>query len=33
VTATVTGRAVSMVGFFDVPIDVTVTAPVERIVG
>jgi hypothetical protein len=33
VTVTVTGQAVSMVGFLDPPIEVTVTAPVERIVG
>jgi len=33
VTATVSGNAVSMVGFFDPPIEVTITAPVERVVG
>lgn len=33
VTATVTGRAVSIVGFLDPPIAVTITAPVERVVG
>ena len=33
VTATVHGQAVSIVGFIDPPITVTVTAPVERVVG
>jgi hypothetical protein len=33
VTVTVTGHAVSMVGFIDPPIEVTITAPVERVVG
>jgi hypothetical protein len=33
VTATVEARAVSIVGFLDPPIEVTVTAPVERVVG
>ena len=33
VTATVQGEAVSIVGFIDPPITVTVTAPVERVVG
>ena len=33
VTATVRGQAVSIVGFIDPPITVTVTAPVERVVG
>ena len=32
-TATVDGQAVSIVGFIDPPITVTVTAPVERVVG
>jgi hypothetical protein len=33
VTATVHGQAVSIVGFIDPPITVTVTASVERVVG
>jgi Flp pilus assembly protein TadG len=33
VTARVDGEAVSIVGFIDPPITVTVTAPVERVVG
>lgn len=33
VTATVEARAVSLVGFLDPPIAVTITAPVERVVG
>ena len=33
VTAQVHGHAVSIVGFLDPPITVTVTAPVERVVG
>jgi hypothetical protein len=33
VTVTVHGQAVSIVGFIDPPITVTVTAPVERVVG
>jgi len=33
VTATVQAQAVSIVGFIDPPIRVTVTAPVERVVG
>jgi Flp pilus assembly protein TadG len=33
VTATVQGQAVSIVGFIDPPITVTVTAPAERVVG
>ena len=33
VTAQVQGHAVSIVGFLDPPITVTVTAPVERVVG
>jgi hypothetical protein len=33
VTATVHAQAVSIVGFIDPPITVTVTAPVERVVG
>jgi hypothetical protein len=33
VTAVVSGQAVSIVGFIDPPITVTVTAPVERVVG
>lgn len=33
VTAVVSGRAVSIVGFLDPPVEVTVTAPVERVVG
>jgi hypothetical protein len=33
VTAVVSGQSVSIVGFIDPPITVTVTAPVERVVG
>ena len=33
VTAVVSGHSVSIVGFIDPPITVTVTAPVERVVG
>ncbi len=33
VTATVRARSVSIVGFLDAPIEVTITAPVERVVG
>jgi hypothetical protein len=33
VTARIDAQAVSIVGFIDPPITVTVTAPVERVVG
>ena len=33
VTAVVSGQSVSIVGFIDPPITVTITAPVERVVG
>ncbi|HET6953505.1 MAG TPA: hypothetical protein VFI47_24215 [Acidimicrobiales bacterium] len=33
VTARVSARSVSIVGFLDPPIEVTVSAPVERVVG